>query len=567
MSGYIDEYGRYRASPDQNVQITIPSYQYWLDIFTKSAVSAAQVSASTSATPVSGSDSGGPTGGGPDGGQSIANEQDSVHGKSFDQMTNDELKDYSDKRSKGNIFERNFEFAVPNSIAGLVMGSLEQDQLAAELASRGMSNPVDFEGNQVAGAANTSMNNAGGVPNPELAGRNDPSKEGTSDPTASPGGGVSANDLGASLAEGNTTGNFAEGGEVMFDSKQDVPGEVAGPGGPKDDAVPANLSDGEYVNTAEAVQSFGQPFFDQVNQIAKLPGATGLMTNPDFQKMQNEFLSNASSIAQNPATGNITPEAGVGAPAVGAAGLMAPQAGGTVPPVGMAEGGAVTPNTKGGGLMSPMEDFFDWLFERFSKHRQAQKALPSPSTGATINADPALEGGSSPKMIEDVPGKAKNMGTAQRVDEPVLKGEKLSPDTAVKNAGISLATRAIPGAGAFMAAMTPSSTNDGEDEALGTMMDKEKEHLKSSRTKDDTALPFSTKEDTKSKGDSLAKRPEKKQETKKTKETPAAENKLAPNASLGDAIEFYKRQDAPGFTFKGETYERSGRSPSGYTQV
>lgn len=545
MSGYIDEYGRYRASPDQNVQITIPSYQYWLDIFTKSAVSAAQVSASTSATPVSGSDSGGPTGGGPDGGD-VADVRGQAHDQRSYDSFNEMMNDPDFQHDWGSVMD--MATVSPSRGFAEVTGIADK---ARDIMGWGGKEFNGLSSDETVAAGKSSSDD----PNAELGIENN---AGPSEPQAG------ATDRSSGDPDGI---GLAEGGKVMFDSKQDVPGAVAGPGGPKDDAVPANLSDGEYVNTAEAVQSFGQPFFDQVNQIAKLPGATGLMTNPDFQKMQNEFLSNASSIAQNPATGNVTPEAGGGAPAVGAAGLMAPQAGGTIPPVGMAEGGAVTPNPKGGGLMSPMEDFFDWLFERFSKHRQAQKALPSPSTGATINADPAIEGGSSSKMIEDVPGKAKDMGTARRVDEPVLKGEKLSPDTAVKNAGISLATRAIPGAGAFMAAMTPSSTNDGEDEALGTMMDKEKEHLKSSRTKDDTALPFSTKEDTKSKSDSLAKRPEKKQETKKTKETPAAENKLAPNASLGDAIEFYKRQDAPGFTFKGETYERSGRSPSGYTQV
>jgi hypothetical protein len=34
-------------------------------------------------------------------------------------------------------------------------------------------------------------------------------------------------------------------------------GEVSGPGGPKDDAINAKLSDGEFVMTAKAVENFG----------------------------------------------------------------------------------------------------------------------------------------------------------------------------------------------------------------------------------------------------------------------------------------------------------------------
>ena len=52
----------------------------------------------------------------------------------------------------------------------------------------------------------------------ELAGRSDPSQGGGGNPGASPGGGVSANDLGAELAAGNTTGAFSKGGKVKRES-------------------------------------------------------------------------------------------------------------------------------------------------------------------------------------------------------------------------------------------------------------------------------------------------------------------------------------------------------------
>jgi hypothetical protein len=41
-------------------------------------------------------------------------------------------------------------------------------------------------------------------------------------------------------------------------------GEVEGPGGPKDDAIPARLSDGEYIIPAEVVRAKGTEFFDKL---------------------------------------------------------------------------------------------------------------------------------------------------------------------------------------------------------------------------------------------------------------------------------------------------------------
>lgn len=143
-------------------------------------------------------------------------------------MTNQELRDYSDKRNNGNFAQRNLEYAVPGlqmlGIPGFVMGGLEKSQLAAEYGNRGFSNPGDFVGGQIAGAANTGMNVAGGMANPELAGRNDLSQISLAaqiaaaeaagqagDPTMGGGVGVNAADLGA---EPNAPGMYAEGGVV-----------------------------------------------------------------------------------------------------------------------------------------------------------------------------------------------------------------------------------------------------------------------------------------------------------------------------------------------------------------
>ena len=50
--------------------------------------------------------------------------------------------------------------------------------------------------------------------------------------------------------------NLAMGGDPMFPRRT---GEIDGPGGPKDDKIPAMLSDGEFVFTAKAVENAGGP--------------------------------------------------------------------------------------------------------------------------------------------------------------------------------------------------------------------------------------------------------------------------------------------------------------------
>lgn len=158
-------------------------------------------------------------------------ENQSRGGKAFSEMTNQELRDYSDRRNNGNFMERNLGKTSPLSalnpmslISSLVMNGLEKSQLPAEFANRGLSNPGDFVGGQIAGAANTGMNVAGGAANPELAGRNDLSQMSLEaqiaaaeaagqmgDPTMGGGVGVNAADLGA---EPNAPGMYAKGGKV-----------------------------------------------------------------------------------------------------------------------------------------------------------------------------------------------------------------------------------------------------------------------------------------------------------------------------------------------------------------
>lgn len=74
--------------------------------------------------------------------------------------------------------------------------------------------------------------------------------------------------LGAGLALygiGNAAGWWADGGEVEPGSVGDT-GPISGPGGPKDDLIPAMLSDGEFVMPVGAVQLFGLDKLEKMRQ-------------------------------------------------------------------------------------------------------------------------------------------------------------------------------------------------------------------------------------------------------------------------------------------------------------
>jgi hypothetical protein len=61
------------------------------------------------------------------------------------------------------------------------------------------------------------------------------------------------------IAEEYTESKYADGGiaHLSAGAFPRMTGAIAGPGGPKDDMVPAMLSDGEFVMTAEAVRNAG----------------------------------------------------------------------------------------------------------------------------------------------------------------------------------------------------------------------------------------------------------------------------------------------------------------------
>lgn len=114
-------------------------------------------------------------------------------------------------------------------------------------------------------------------------------------------------------------------------------GEVNGPGGPMEDAIPAKLSDGEYVMSAPAVAFFGVEKMDKMNE----QGKQGFMQSQ--AQVQANQAGGAPPMAPNGA------EAGMPAgqpPMMQGAGMM-PQ----MPPMQHAKGGPAMTRSRGSGFM------------------------------------------------------------------------------------------------------------------------------------------------------------------------------------------------------------------------
>jgi hypothetical protein len=72
--------------------------------------------------------------------------------------------------------------------------------------------------------------------------------------------------LGGAMLVGSALGMFKDGGKVTPGSTSRQGAEVDGPGGPKDDRVPALLSDGEFVMPIGAVKKFGLDRLEKMRQ-------------------------------------------------------------------------------------------------------------------------------------------------------------------------------------------------------------------------------------------------------------------------------------------------------------
>lgn len=72
--------------------------------------------------------------------------------------------------------------------------------------------------------------------------------------------------IGGAMLVGSALGLFKDGGKVTPGSTSRRGGEVDGPGGPKDDRVPALLSDGEFVMPVGAVKKFGLDRLEKMRQ-------------------------------------------------------------------------------------------------------------------------------------------------------------------------------------------------------------------------------------------------------------------------------------------------------------
>lgn len=72
--------------------------------------------------------------------------------------------------------------------------------------------------------------------------------------------------LGGAMLLGSALGLFADGGEVTPGAHAAKGGEVDGPGGPKDDLIPAMLSDGEFVLPVGTVKKYGLQRLEKMRQ-------------------------------------------------------------------------------------------------------------------------------------------------------------------------------------------------------------------------------------------------------------------------------------------------------------
>lgn len=187
------------------------------------------------------------------------------------------------------------------------------------------------------------------------------------------GGAIFGGPAGASIgsAIGGALGGIAEGGEIE------------GPGGPKDDAIPANLSDGEFVIPEEVVRRKGTEFFDKLIEKVK--------TENREREQKAQVWGDAMAV---PPPEAIPPEGMPNPPGMYQGGelLVSPYpAGGQVgikDPMGMQRGGAVrqwaadpgeypAPETGQGDMMDAFDE------ENITKaltYYQSKWKKPDPST-------------------------------------------------------------------------------------------------------------------------------------------------------------------------------------------
>jgi len=352
---YYDEYGRLRMNEHRNPRVVATTFAEWQNRINPQTSAAPTSAAPTSASPTSGGTTdesqGAAAGGGSDGGDVRDNE---IHNMSLPEYDN--IRDWVDAVSTTpNIMGPTI---VADAIVGRGVFDPTQDRSyttrSGELMNAGQPSYADLRSDSYAGGVEKDSGAQPGGTGPNSVGEANAEARGKDN-----------NDI--------TGSDYAEGGPV-FNSSEQVPGPVVGPGGPKDDSIDANLSNGEFVNTAEATQTFGQDFLTQLNDIARAPEAQGLTANPEFEQSKQEFIKKIS--------GMMAPPPGMAPQQPGMApqqpGMMAPAQPPMTPPQnpaqpGFAEGGAVSVSpSKGGSLMAPDSDFFDWLMDKY--HSMSGKA-------------------------------------------------------------------------------------------------------------------------------------------------------------------------------------------------
>ena len=661
---YYDDYGRLRMNANRNPRVVATTFAEWQDRINPQTSAAPTSAAPTSAAPTSGGTTdesqGAAAGGGSDGGDVRDN---AIHNMS--------LPEYSNARDWVDAVMGTPSVMGPGMIADAIVGrglfdpTMDRSYTtrSGELMNAEQPSHSDIRNGRDLANPNTSTPRDEG--DPDGIGINGPQDKGSRSANDPDGIGINGPSVaGPSVETNDGTGwDMAEGGEV-FNSPEQVPGPVAGPGGPKDDMVDANLSNGEFVSTAEATQTFGQDFLTQLNDIARAPEAQGLTANPAFEQSKQEFIQKISEMVapqqgaappqpgmmapppgmappQNPAQpgfaegGRVSEPATVGEEIIDAIKVMSlmgkrmlsgdmetaredlyrhqkmkgiensnpnerPLLKGKSPP-GFAEGGRFdegvwTPSTQSEMDKARRMDLEDGKFSKSTQSEMDKARRMDLEDGKMSKATPselkkARKGMSGMRDAKSAPPKGPGLmaDPAARVAGPTAMPEDEMVNAVSKRVLMGLMARMIPGVGGVVAGMTPGDTNEGEAEELAkALKDPQRAmtgNIKESRTKDDTAglmapssdidfeeekaLFESSKKLKDSKKPSLKIDISPKPKTKamdksSTKKTSSEGNKLAPGASLGDALAFYKSKGASTFEWDGDTYVKSN-SNSGYS--
>jgi len=112
----------------------------------------------------------------------------------------------------------------------------------------------------------------------------------------------SSRSTGSNVPAGQESGDYdsnrADGGSMGKYGYADGGGAVAGPGGPVDDEVGANVPEGAYVIPADVVETLGVDFFDKLEQDSSgtKPGTEGMVDRIRAKLSNGEYVMSPSTV-------------------------------------------------------------------------------------------------------------------------------------------------------------------------------------------------------------------------------------------------------------------------------